>query len=420
MKIRLSEFTRNTITISKGTVLSQAIVIIATPILTRLYGPDSFGTLALFASGYTILAGIFSARYELSIVLPKDDAGAVKLMRLALSLSLVLSTGLLLVLALAKLTGIATVAGYWLLLPPAIIAGTVYSVYQNWFSRKKLFAVSARSGVINSSVNTAFCFLFLLALPNKGDQLIYAYLAGFAAAALYLALRFHKSQTASWRASRREMISLAREYDHFPRYMLPTTLLGILGSQIIPFLLRQFYPLADVGFYAIANRFLVIPSLLMGAAIAEVFRVDLAEKNNAGLDLGPFFKRTLLKMALIGGPVFAAMMVFAPLAFRLILGQAYGSAGVYARYLCLGVFGQFLIQPFGYIFVVRNRIRIYFAFQLGLTAASVLAIVAGHARFGGIKGSFLLMSGATVVLSGMMLYAASRVARRSRVPEPSR
>jgi O-antigen/teichoic acid export membrane protein len=407
--IRLSEFTRNTITISKGTILSQAIIIVATPILTRLYAPESFGKLALFASGYSILVGLFSARYELSIVLPKEDSVAMKLMSLTLALSLTASTGLLALMILAKLLRIVPVAGYWLLLPAAIFAGTAYSVMQNWFSRKKRFDLSARSGVMNSAANALFCFLLFYLIPRGEDQLVYSYLIGFIVAALYLSRRFFKQKPGSWIAGKRDMIALAGEYHHFPRYMVPTSLLGILSYQLIPFLLKQFYSLEDVGFYSIANRFLFLPSILLGAAIAEVFRVDLAAKANEGIDLGPLFKSTLKKMLVIGGPAFLALLAFAPFAFRLILGRGYMNAGIYARYLCVAVFGQFLMQPFGYVYIIKNKIKVYFVFQLALALTSILAIVGGSLMVGGIKSSLLLLSASTIAVSGASLYVAYRV-----------
>jgi O-antigen/teichoic acid export membrane protein len=413
-KIKLSEFTRNTITISKGTVLSQAIIVAATPILTRLYAPESFGKLALFSSGYSILVGIFSARYELSIVLPKDDTTAMKLMRLTLSLSLLLSTGLLILMGLGKLLGIVPLAGYLLLLPAAIFFGTAYSVMQNWFSRKKRFDLSARSGIVNAAANAAFCLILFYAIPKGEDQLVYAYLIGFIAAALFLARRFFWMKSEPWAAGAKEMIALARTYDHFPRYMVPTTLLGVISYQLIPILLKQFYSLESVGFYSIANRFLVLPSILLGAAIAEVFRVDLAAKNNEGVDLAPLFKNTLKKMLWIGGPTFLALLAFAPFAFRLILGRGYVSAGIFAQYLCLAIFGQFLIQPFGYVYIVKSRIKIYFVVQFSLALASVLAIVCGSVFFDSIKVSLLLLSLATIAISGASLYVAYRVIEAGR------
>ena len=409
LNIRLSEFTRNTITISKGTLLSQAIIIVATPILTRLYAPESFGKLALFASGYAILVGLFSARYELSIVLPKEDSVALKLMRLTLALSLTASTGLLLLMMVVRLFKVVPVAGYWLLLPAAIFFGTVYSVMQNWFARKKRFDVSARSGVMNSAANVSFCLLLFALLPRGKDHLVYSYLIGFIVAALFLSRRFFKQKPGPWVAGRRELVALARTYDHFPRYMAPTSLLGVISYQLIPILLKQFYSLEDVGFYAIANRFLFMPSVLLGGAIAEVFRVDLAAQHNEGIDLGPLFKSTLKKMLWIGGPAFLALLIFAPLAFRLILGRGYLTAGRYAQYLCLAVLGQFLIQPFGYVYIVKNRIKVYFVFQLTLALTGFLAILGGNLIFGSMQGSLLLVSVTTIVISSASLYVAYRM-----------
>ena len=57
--------------IATGAIASQAIVIGATPLLTRLYEPEDFGALAVFTALYAIVAGVFTLKYELSIILPR-------------------------------------------------------------------------------------------------------------------------------------------------------------------------------------------------------------------------------------------------------------------------------------------------------------------------------------------------------------
>ena len=55
------------------------ITVAAAPILTRLYGPESFGVLATFASILALLNVVSSLRYELAIAVPEDDEDAIAL-----------------------------------------------------------------------------------------------------------------------------------------------------------------------------------------------------------------------------------------------------------------------------------------------------------------------------------------------------
>ena len=69
-------FTTNVATIVTGTAIAQIIAILATPIVTRFYGPEAFGLFALFSSVAGIFTIIACLRYEPAIMLPNSDEGA--------------------------------------------------------------------------------------------------------------------------------------------------------------------------------------------------------------------------------------------------------------------------------------------------------------------------------------------------------
>jgi O-antigen/teichoic acid export membrane protein len=70
---------RDVLKLAGGTAGSQVITVAATPIITRLYGPESFGVLATFASILALLNVVSSLRYELAIAVPEDDDEAITL-----------------------------------------------------------------------------------------------------------------------------------------------------------------------------------------------------------------------------------------------------------------------------------------------------------------------------------------------------
>ena len=52
------------------------------PVITRLYGPEAFGLLALFTSITASPGSIACMRYEMAIMLPKTDKEATNLLGL--------------------------------------------------------------------------------------------------------------------------------------------------------------------------------------------------------------------------------------------------------------------------------------------------------------------------------------------------
>ena len=71
--LRNSPFVKNVISLMTGTTAAQAIPILISPILTRLYKPEEFGAFALYMAIASVLSVVVSGRYELAVILPEND-----------------------------------------------------------------------------------------------------------------------------------------------------------------------------------------------------------------------------------------------------------------------------------------------------------------------------------------------------------
>ena len=100
---KISEFTKNVLTLSIGTTLAQALPIAVSPILTRIYSPDDFGILALFISISLIFGSIANLRYELAVVLPERDEDAISVFILGCIVTFIISSVLFVVFFLLEL-----------------------------------------------------------------------------------------------------------------------------------------------------------------------------------------------------------------------------------------------------------------------------------------------------------------------------
>lgn len=69
-------FARGVSILVSGTAAAQALTVLAAPLLTRLYSPDDFGLLAVYASLLSLIMVVSSLRYKLAIRLPEDDGEA--------------------------------------------------------------------------------------------------------------------------------------------------------------------------------------------------------------------------------------------------------------------------------------------------------------------------------------------------------
>ena len=69
-----NRFARSVSVLVGGTAAGQIIVMAASPILTRLYSPEDFGLLSVYAGLLGILGVIASLRYQLATPLERSFA----------------------------------------------------------------------------------------------------------------------------------------------------------------------------------------------------------------------------------------------------------------------------------------------------------------------------------------------------------
>ncbi|MCX6256295.1 MAG: oligosaccharide flippase family protein [Bacteroidia bacterium] len=92
-----TEFSKNVLTLLSGTAIAQAIPILISPVISRMYSPAEYGVYTAFFNILMIFGILANARYELAIVLPEKDEDAINLVAVGVFLSISLSLVLLVV-----------------------------------------------------------------------------------------------------------------------------------------------------------------------------------------------------------------------------------------------------------------------------------------------------------------------------------
>jgi O-antigen/teichoic acid export membrane protein len=151
-------FLRAVLVLVSGTAFAHAITALSLPILTRLYTPADFSTLAVFSSLLSIVAVAACLRFDIAIPIPGGDSQAFNLLTLAIGCSVAIAVvaGASVLLApswLPEVIGRLDLQPYLWLLPIGILTAGSYSALQNWFVREKDFSLIARSRVAQSAAS---------------------------------------------------------------------------------------------------------------------------------------------------------------------------------------------------------------------------------------------------------------------------
>jgi len=153
-KIRQNEFLRNILTLMGGTSIAQLIPIALQPLLRRLFEPEVFGIYSLYLTYVAVLVVISSLKWEMAIVIQKEDNKAINITGLALLTSFILNSlvlliGLVFYEPLVRLLKFPEGAGWWMLLVP-VSAWLVssYQVMNYWLVRNKAFFIISTNKIV--------------------------------------------------------------------------------------------------------------------------------------------------------------------------------------------------------------------------------------------------------------------------------
>ena len=401
---RSSSFAADVLKLVTGTTIAQVITILAAPVITRLYGPEAFGLLAIFTSITSILGVIACMRYELAIMLPKTDEEAANLLGLCLLCAAVVS-GLTIptlyfggdaILSLLRAPGLGP---YLILVPPIVFISGVFLALNYWNSRTRHFGRLSVAQVTSSLATKATQLGAGFAGYTTGGSLIGANLVGISISTGVLGGQIWRDDHALLRRSIswRGMVEGLKRYKNFPLIDSSSALMNTVSWQLPAFLLSAFFSPVVVGFYALGMTVLQLPMSLIGGAIGQVFFQRAAEARKSGnlASLVQIIAEMLLKII-----VFPVMLlaVVGPELFSFVFGENWGEAGIYIQILSIWIIFWFLYSPLSTIYVVLEKQKLGWGFNIVNLSTRFISLL-----IGGIVGSVYLAL-ALFSFSGVVVY----------------
>ena len=406
-RVRRSKFVRSVSVVVGGTAASQAIAILATPVITRLYAPEAFGLLGVYNSLVLILAPVVCLDYHLAIVIPRSDPVARRLLALSLHFAaLICALGLVVMLIagepIAAALGISGAGAVLLLVPAGVFASSAARTLGQWLVRKRRFRPLAAASITQSSTTSVGKIALGLLWPS-GAVLIVVTTAGHIARALWLwaVSGLGRVPPADGGPEEGKAVTtakaVAREYADFPLFHVPNTFAAKAGETAPTIILAALFGPALAGFYELARRIIKIPSNLIANSVSKVYRARAAEAVHAGRSLRGDIARTSGILIGLGIVPYGLVVSFGPSIFSVVFGADWEPAGSIARWLALWFAVHVAVRPATQALTVTRRLALRLLMSLAANAAKLGALVA----VGSLTGS---------VVSAVATYAAIGVA----------
>lgn len=397
-----NRFVRSVGVLAGGTAFSQAIALLALPLLTRLYTPEEFTVLATYTSVLTLLTVIACLRLEIAIPMPKSQGEALDLLALSvISVIFITFLSAFVVFFFGEWFNNVTdykLKGYLWLLPAGVFFAGVYKAFQYWVTREKDFKLIAKTRMTQSVSGAAAQIGFGYAGVTPLGLLL-GQILNVGAGGLGLIFHFRKyNRNISRKIKFSRLKETFEKYDNFPKYSTWEALTNSAAIQAPVFMIAILLAGPEAGYLMLAMRLLSAPMGLIGGSVAQVYLADASDKYHDG-SLEAFTNKTILVLAKAGFFPLAIAGISAPILIPVIFGDEWYRTGILISWMVPWFFMQFITSPVSMALHITGNQK----------TALVLQFSGFLFRGGSVLFAILYSQGVTgeiYALSGFVFYSA--------------
>ncbi|EML9207367.1 type 8 capsular polysaccharide synthesis protein Cap8K [Staphylococcus aureus] len=301
--MRLNKFIGDSFLMILSSGIAQVILIITTPIITRLYSPTEFGEFTIFSNIAMILIPIINARYDLLIVNTKNDRSANILSQISFLISLLILLILIPIFAISAWLYPNFILDFIFIIIMLFLV-SLTNIFTNYLNKERKHKVLSLINVFRAGSMALLQIIFgLLALGSLGLIIGFSlsYIAGITLG--YKTFKKHFNIV----RDKEETKALFLENKNQLVYSTPSILLNSLSFSVVVFFIGILYTNTEVGIYGMAIRVLGIPVTIISLGLSKIF---MQQANDYYIEYGNF-RNLLLKFSSI--LVIVSIILYVPL-----------------------------------------------------------------------------------------------------------
>lgn len=378
--IKINKEGKDIFVLSFGSLIAQAIPIVASLILAHIYNAEQYGNWGTFLSFAGILSVVVMGQYEMAIVRPelKDEKNADNLVRLCVLIGVGFSLLLYLVLILSDFFDLSYIKSIpcRYLLPLFVFFSGFLQVYLHYANRHEQYKFIAVSGIIRNGIQALS--RIVLGVFNSLYGLIFGAFFGLFVSDFYGESKFSLRKILVKGYVWSDIKSIALRYRYFPFFLLPSTLLNSLSTNLPVLILISYFSKDYIGYFSMTISLLFLPVQLLSNAMSKVFYKKSSMKNNDEEVRALSFQ--LFKVAYILGFIMNLVIIlFGEHLFAFFLGHDWKMSGTYAILLSPWILMTLCFSPLSVIFDSRDKQSTEFLFNVVLFVLRILLVFLGSA-----------------------------------------
>lgn len=336
---------KNIIKLGSANLVSQLLPFVITPIVTRIYSPDSFGSFSIFISIVALISVIASARYELAIVIcAKNQLKDLMVIILALSSVLSFLVFLILVIIFNIYPELYRSSPEIILTPLAILISSLSVSLTYYLTRYESFGLLGKASILRAIV---FCSLqlTLFIIISQELSLVLSWVISSAAMVFYLVIKAFPYLKIDFSGHLRftRVLITAKKFSNFPKFSMPASLVSSCNSQFNVIAIPIFFGREILGFYALVERMLAAPISIIGNAIGQVYFSSISDKNDSEIYLA--FTSISKRLFVFSVFLFMCFQYALPTIFTVLFGDSWSYSVVILKIFAFQFCVQLLVSP---------------------------------------------------------------------------
>ena len=374
-----ARFRANFRVVALANIGSQALLLLASPILSRLFEPADFGVLALYVSVTSLVVSMATLRFDWLMPNARSDRSAAALFVAggAVLGCVTLAVGVVVLVAGETVLPerYAVLQSFAPLIPLGILGLGLHQLYQGWYVRRSDLLPVSKTKIVQSVGNIAISItLGLLAFGALG--LLFATLVA-SWLGISMLVRGAPDLGRHLRGlRRRQIVAVARRFTRQAVLSTAVSGLNVASSQAIILLLALVYAPAQVGLVAFAHRLMAAPVTIVAQALSQSFWAhtsDLVQARDYRGLRRDYLKVTYLLLGLaatLGLVALAAQPLIVP-----VFGPDWTELGAIVLALVPLIWGAAVVSPTNHLVVLnRQGLQLYAdILRLGLVGSAIVA-----------------------------------------------
>jgi O-antigen/teichoic acid export membrane protein len=330
-----------------GSIASQAITLLISPIISRVYLDYEMGEYTLILSIISLFSAVTMGRYDLTIVSESNSNYVKAIIRLCKFLLLITTPVVSMICFLQyflsneqKLSPLV----YGISIAIALFFNGLILIYQSVLNRSRQYEQLAIANIINISIkNLGTVVLGLLGLGIYG--LIISLLLGLLVQVVWIKKKITTDYLTLQDITNDTIKYVARKHIRQPLYSVPACFANNFSAQSTNIFIKSLFGNATLGQFSFSHRILALPISIISANVSKVyFETASREYEKKGNYLATF-KKTTIFLSLIAIPIGLSIFFLGPKVIVWLLGSKWSEAGIMSRYMAPLYSVQFIVSP---------------------------------------------------------------------------